>query len=157
MIRRPPRSTLSSSSAASDVYKRQQVGAPSASDLAGISATISPLSLTLNLPSLVTLPMTAESKPHLSKIFLISFSFPFLTTTIILSWDSESIISKGFIPSSRVGTLDNSLSNPLSPRLAISHKELVKPAAPQSCNPTTYSYPLNSKQASINNFSEKGS
>src|SRR5665648_327359 len=28
MIRRPPRSTLSSSSAASDVYKRQPVGAP---------------------------------------------------------------------------------------------------------------------------------
>eukprot|EP00658_Telonema_sp_P-2_P020856 TRINITY_DN18269_c0_g1_i3.p2 TRINITY_DN18269_c0_g1~~TRINITY_DN18269_c0_g1_i3.p2 ORF type:complete len:100 (-),score=28.73 TRINITY_DN18269_c0_g1_i3:139-438(-) len=36
MIRRPPRSTLSSSSAASDVYKRQDVGG--ADDLLGVNS-----------------------------------------------------------------------------------------------------------------------
>src|SRR5674536_389780 len=38
MIRRPPRSTLSSSSAASDVYKRQGLGHPGSPPAAGAQA-----------------------------------------------------------------------------------------------------------------------
>eukprot|EP00656_Telonema_subtile_P015292 TRINITY_DN17996_c0_g1_i1.p1 TRINITY_DN17996_c0_g1~~TRINITY_DN17996_c0_g1_i1.p1 ORF type:complete len:129 (+),score=32.24 TRINITY_DN17996_c0_g1_i1:57-443(+) len=41
MIRRPPRSTLSSSSAASDVYKRQEYGGVSMSNMADSERAIS--------------------------------------------------------------------------------------------------------------------
>src|SRR5664280_3258856 len=42
MIRRPPRSTLSSSSAASDVYKRQLEGRPPGAAVTGFSLTVQP-------------------------------------------------------------------------------------------------------------------
>src|SRR5674536_256160 len=45
MIRRPPRSTLSSSSAASDVYKRQDVYGHSVPDLLGLAEDEGPTAL----------------------------------------------------------------------------------------------------------------
>eukprot|EP00828_Plagiopyla_frontata_P015445 TRINITY_DN20040_c0_g1_i1.p1 TRINITY_DN20040_c0_g1~~TRINITY_DN20040_c0_g1_i1.p1 ORF type:complete len:129 (+),score=25.00 TRINITY_DN20040_c0_g1_i1:2-388(+) len=64
MIRRPPRSTLSSSSAASDVYKRQ---------VHGNSATPLPLPFIINQSSDNTQPISKEQNVEiesiLSKIF----------------------------------------------------------------------------------------
>ena len=50
----------------------------------------------------------------------------------IRSCDSLSMISYGVMPGSRFGTLARSISMPLPPRLAVSHVEQVRPAAPMS-------------------------
>ena len=73
------------------------------------------------------------------------------------SCDSDSMISYGVIPVSRIGTRERSISTPLPARPAISNVEEVRPAAPMSWMPTTASVAKSSRHASSRSFSVKGS
>ena len=83
-------------------------------------------------PSFVTRPISTAFNPHFAKSRVILASRPRLTTSSIRSWDSESRISYGLMPSSRHGTRATSISTPEPPREAVSQVEQVSPAAPMS-------------------------
>ena len=68
----------------------------------------------------------------LAKTAKTSCSRPRSATSSMRSCDSLSIISYGVMPVSRCGTRSSSISMPTPPREAISHEELVSPAAPMS-------------------------
>ncbi len=84
------------------------------------------------MPSSVTLPIGVAVSSHVRTDRLNRRTRPGSATTSIRSCDSESRISYGVIPGSRVGTSAVSISTPTPPRAAISADELVSPAAPMS-------------------------
>jgi len=84
------------------------------------------------MPSPVTFPIGVAVSSHFAAIAWTSITRSRFATTSIRSCDSESRISYGVIPGSRVGTLDRSISTPTPPRAAISAEDDVKPAAPMS-------------------------
>ena len=99
----------------------------------GIAATVSPWCFTRKIPSSVTRPIgVAVELPLARRPPAPPPPDRGSATTSIRSCDSESRISYGVIPSSRVGTRPVSISTPTPPRAAISALELVSPAAPMS-------------------------
>src|SRR6266566_4033055 len=68
------------------------------------------------MPSSVTRPIAVASSSHLAAIARTSARRSGFATTSIRSWDSESRISYGVIPGSRVGTSARSISTPTPPR-----------------------------------------
>ena len=78
-------------------------------------------------------------------------------TTSIRSCDSDSRISYGVIPGSRVGTSDRSISTPTPPFAAISADDEVRPAAPMSWIATMWPDAISSRLASSSSFSVNGS
>ena len=83
-------------------------------------------------PSSVTRPTGTAVSSHLAHTAWMSDTRCGSATTSIRSCDSESMISYGVMPGSRVGTRLVSSSTPTPPRAAISAEELVSPAAPMS-------------------------
>src|SRR5207247_2082416 len=70
-------------------------------------------------PSSVTRPIGVAVSSHFAAMAWICGRRSALATTSIRSWDSESRISYGVIPGSRVGTRARSISTPTPPRAAI--------------------------------------
>src|SRR5699024_7730834 len=122
----------------------------------GISdQTLSSCSTRKELAS-ITSPTAQASTSCLVKISMISCSRPFSTTSNILSCVSDNIISYADILSSACGTKSKFNNIPVPAADAISLPDDVKPAAPISCIPTSASWLITSKQASINFFSKCG-
>ena len=71
-----------------------------------------------------------EVRPHCSKIASRLASFSGFSTMSMRSWISDSMISYGVMPSSRIGTLSRSNSMPIPPLPAISSEEEVSPPRP---------------------------
>ena len=137
---------------------------PNTSSSAGNTASEIPFIKNCNIPSSVTSPISLQGKSHFSNISITSFSFPFSTTSNILSWLSLRRSSQAFIPACpvgrsfcRVGTFSRSIRIPAFPLALISAVEHIIPAAPISCMPTTAPVCITSRQASSNFFSWKGS
>ena len=118
---------------------------------------MSPSCFTRKIPSSVTRPIGVADSSHRSQTACTSFTRSGVATTSIRSCDSESRISYGVIPSSRVGTRPVSISTPTPPRAAISALELVRPAAPMSWIATMRPEVISSRLASRSSFSVKGS
>ena len=105
----------------------------------------------------VTSPMAVartSQRPHTSSS---SESLPGSTTQSIRSWDSETMISKGSMSSSRSGTRDTSRSSPTWPLDAISEDDELNPAAPRSCSERNVPRSRSSRQHSRSFFSSNGS
>src|SRR5674536_189501 len=95
MIRRPPRSTLSSSSAASDVYKRQRLGRGL------ICLTINEeLAHKLNLQ-----PMVKDNKARFGTAFTVSIEARSGVTTGISAADRATTIQAAVVPSAKAEDL----------------------------------------------------
>ena len=109
------------------------------------------------IPSSVTRPIGVAVSSHLAAIAWTSVTRSGGATTSIRSCDSESRISYGVIPGSRVGTRDRSISTPTPPRAAISADEDVSPAAPMSWIATMCPEAISSRLASSSSFSVNGS
>ena len=101
--------------------------------------------------------MGVAASSHFAAIAWTSFTRSLFATTSIRSCDSESRISYGVIPGSRVGTLERSISTPTPPRAAISADDDVSPAAPMSWIATMWPDAISSRLASSKSFSVKGS
>src|SRR5436190_1691825 len=145
--------TVASSSRASGAY----TGQSSISRCPGISTTTCSFQVARYMPSSVTRPIGVAVSSHLAAVAWTSFTRSALATTSMRSCDSDSRISYGVIPGSRVGTRDRSISTPTPPFAAISADEDVSPAAPMSWIATMWLEAISSRLASSSSFSVKGS
>src|SRR5437870_3266413 len=109
------------------------------------------------MPSSVTRPMGVAASSHFVAIAWTWGTRSAFATTSIRSCDSDSRISYGVIPGSRVGTSDRSISTPTPPLAAISADDEVRPAAPMSWMATMWPDAMSARLASSSNFSVNGS
>ena len=95
MIRRPPRSTLDRSSAASDVYKRQVITDPArqikfnvggAAEIGAWVALIDPL-LTVGLPAPVTAATGMDALAHAIECYTCAYAQPFADAVALLAME----------------------------------------------------------------------
>src|SRR2546426_798926 len=147
------RRRISGSSSAAGEY----TGQSSISRRPGISTTTCSFQVARYMPSSVTRPIGMAVSSHFAAMAWTCCRRSALATTSIRSWDSESRISYGVIPGSRVGTRARSISTPTPPRAAISAEEEVRPAAPMSWIATMWPEAISSRLASSSSFSVKGS
>src|SRR3989338_5429145 len=80
----------------------------------------------------VTWPITEHVIRNFLQISCSFFSLSLLVTINILSWDSDTIISSGFMSDSRVWTLLTSISIPIDNASAVSDTAQDNPPPPRS-------------------------
>src|SRR5205814_606139 len=137
-------SAIASSSRASGQY----TGQSSLIRCHEISTTTFSCHVARYIPSSVTRPIGVTVSSQLAAIAWTSVTRSAWATTSMRSCDSESRISYGVIPGSRVGTRDRSTSTPTPPRAAISADDEVSPAAPMSWIATMWPEAISSRLAS---------
>ena len=125
--------------------------------MAGALATISFPHRMVRRPSLVTCPIFAKLSSHFSRILTSSLSSSSRIRRIILSCDSDIMISAGNMPGSRVWILLRSTSIPVPAFAAISASPHVRPPPPRSFIPRRIFASTASSIASMMSFLVKGS